>query len=92
MLGAKIGSVLEIENPIALRFQGFLWIRVDFDDTKPLLTSFVMSCPSNGSRTLQLWYEGLEDFFYNCGSSVTFGTASGKLPSAGMVRIAIIRT
>ncbi|KAM1307553.1 hypothetical protein ACFX2H_009794 [Malus domestica] len=43
-----------------------------------------MSCPSNGSRTLQLWYEGLEDFFYNCGSSVTFGTASGKLPSARM--------
>ncbi|KAM1074313.1 hypothetical protein ACFX11_019481 [Malus domestica] len=41
--------------------------RVEIDATKPLLTSFIMPCPSTRSQTLRLWYEDLKDFCYNCG-------------------------
>ncbi|KAM0971420.1 hypothetical protein ACFX13_019620 [Malus domestica] len=40
--------------------------RVEIDATKPLLTSFIVPCPSTRSQTLRLWYEDLKDFCYNC--------------------------
>ncbi|RXH75770.1 hypothetical protein DVH24_039469 [Malus domestica] len=67
MLGEKIGVVPEIEDPVTAGFQGFLRIQVEIDATKPLLTSFIMPCPSTRSQTLRLWYEDLKDFCYNCG-------------------------
>ncbi|XP_068317162.1 uncharacterized protein [Pyrus communis] len=67
MLGAKIDSVLEVEDPTVNGFCGFLRIRVDLNTTRPLLTNFTMPCPTNGSRTFRLKYEELKDFCYNCG-------------------------
>ncbi|CAN6683163.1 unnamed protein product [Malus baccata var. baccata] len=40
---------------------------VNFDTSKPLLTSFSVSCPKLCSYTIRLHYEGLRIFYYKCG-------------------------
>ncbi|KAM2301702.1 hypothetical protein ACFX1S_032594 [Malus domestica] len=66
-LGAKIGAILEVEDPMEAGFRGFMRIRVDFDASKPFITCFSVPCPRVGSYTIQLKYEGLMIFCYHCG-------------------------
>ncbi|XP_070680968.1 uncharacterized protein [Malus domestica] len=66
-LGAKIGAVLEVEDPAEVGFRGFLRLRVDFDACRPLITCCLVSCPAWGSYTIQFKYEGLRIFCYQCG-------------------------
>lgn len=67
MLGAKIGSMLEVKDPTVTGFCGFLRIRIDLNTTRPLLMNFTMPCPTNGSRTFCLKYKELKSFCYKCG-------------------------
>lgn len=67
-LEARLGAVLEVEDSLETGFRGFLWIRVDFDATKPLLTSFSVPFPRLGSYNIRLYYEGLQIVCYICGS------------------------
>ncbi|KAM1255859.1 hypothetical protein ACFX1Q_030076 [Malus domestica] len=60
MLGSKIGSILEVEDPMTSGFRGFVRVR-------SLLTTFNTPYPINGLRTMRLKYEDLRDFSYNCG-------------------------
>ncbi|KAM1149484.1 hypothetical protein ACFX15_029728 [Malus domestica] len=60
MLGSKIGSILEVDDPMTSGFRGFVRVR-------SLLTTFNTPYPINGLRTMRLKYEDLRDFSYNCG-------------------------
>ncbi|CAN6716573.1 unnamed protein product [Malus baccata var. baccata] len=64
-LRARMGAVLELKDLTS--FRGFLRMRVDFDATKSLLTSFSVPCPRLGSYNIRLYYEGLQIFCYKCG-------------------------
>lgn len=67
MLGAKLGSIMEVDDLAVTGFRGFLQIRVDIDTTRLLLTNFSMLCAIRGNRTLLLKYENLKDFCFICG-------------------------
>ncbi|KAK9942661.1 hypothetical protein M0R45_008314 [Rubus argutus] len=65
-LGALLGSVLEVEDPVAVGYRGFLRLRVDLDARKPLPTSCRL--PSSSiTRKIRLQYENLKNFCFHCG-------------------------
>ncbi|CAB4283169.1 unnamed protein product [Prunus armeniaca] len=47
-LGARIGSVMEIEDVDEVGFKGFLRMRIDLDASKPLPPGFSMPCQVTG--------------------------------------------
>ncbi|KAM1087749.1 hypothetical protein ACFX15_012826 [Malus domestica] len=67
IMGEMLGAVLEVEDHFEIGFRNFLWLQVDFDGRRPLVTCFQIPFQKTGSRLLRLKYEGLRIFCYRCG-------------------------
>ncbi|ONH90254.1 hypothetical protein PRUPE_8G042600, partial [Prunus persica] len=64
-IGGKIGKLLEYENPNMTR--GFVRIRVQINTTKPLPPGFWLTRRDGSESWVEVQYERLSDFCYNCG-------------------------
>ncbi|OMP01048.1 hypothetical protein COLO4_12194 [Corchorus olitorius] len=68
-IGAKLGKIIEVENPDWVKGfgRGFLRLRVAIDPKKSLIGRFKMPRYEGDSITAEVRYEKLGDFCYKCG-------------------------
>lgn len=49
-MGARLVSVLEVEDINVASLRGFLRVHIELDATKALTLGFVMPCPETGKK------------------------------------------
>lgn len=76
---SKLGEILELEK--AGQNKPYLWVKVQFEEVKPLHPGFHLPCENQSMLCISFKYERLSSFCFTCGRiNHTMGNCSKQVP------------